>query len=57
MNLMELQRRYGQLREGFAVTLGKHKERILVHLEGKLLIFSLLFFFLVRLQWYAVITN
>nr|XP_011461187.1 PREDICTED: uncharacterized protein LOC105350560 [Fragaria vesca subsp. vesca] len=33
MNLMELQRRYGQLREGFAVTLGKHKERILVHLE------------------------
>ncbi|XP_062017435.1 uncharacterized protein LOC133733813 isoform X2 [Rosa rugosa] len=33
MDLMELQRRYGQLREAFAVTLGKHKERILVYLE------------------------
>lgn len=45
MDLMELQRRYGQLREAFAVTLGKHKERILVYLEGELMIFFLRFLF------------
>lgn len=33
MNLMELQSRFRDLREAFAVALGKHKERILGYLE------------------------
>lgn len=45
MNLMELQSRFRDLREAFAVALGKHKERILGYLEGKLMIFFFPFFF------------
>lgn len=43
MNLMELQSRFRDLREAFAVALGKHKERILGYLEGKLMIFFFFF--------------
>lgn len=43
MNLMELQSRFRDLREAFAVALVKHKERILGYLEGKLMIFYFYF--------------